>query len=70
MYKIIKTAEHYGHVLHRIEAIESFNIGDCLVIPGDKGGWIENLQENAWVDGDAVIWGNAKVMVYRVMPKS
>lgn len=52
MYKIIETAEHYGHILHRIEAIDTLNFGDVVVAPGTRGGWIEskeNLGPNAWV---------------------
>lgn len=68
-YKITDETLKMGNLtLHRIEATESFSVGDYFVNPGDKGGWIEkesNLQENAWVDGlvygDAVVTGNARI---------
>lgn len=57
-----ETKEYNGVMLHRIKAIKSF--GD--VKAGDLGGWIEkeeNLshEENAWVYGDAKVYGNARV---------
>ena len=64
-YKITDETLKMGDlILHRIEATESFSVGDYLVIPGDKGGWIEkesNLQENAWVDGEGMVYGDAVV---------
>ena len=51
-----------GHILHQIIALKDF--GD--VKRGDIGGWIEsedNLTQagNAWVSGDALVYGNARV---------
>lgn len=37
MYKIIETAEHYGHVLHKIEAIDTLAFGDIVVTPEVAG---------------------------------
>lgn len=59
MYKIIETTKYYG--LHKIEAIDTLTFGDIVVAPGTRGGWIENLQENAWADGEAIICGDAVV---------
>ena len=57
-----ETIEMFGVTLHRIKAVRSF--GD--VKEGDLGGFVEkeeNISENfeAWVCGDAKVWGNAKV---------
>ena len=60
MYKIIETAEHYGHVLHKIEAIDTLNFGDVVVAPGTRGGK-ENLGPDAWLFDNAMVFGNAKV---------
>ena len=54
--------ECMGRTLHRIRAVRDF--GD--VKAGDLGGWIEtesNLSNdgNAWVYGDAWVYGNARV---------
>ena len=63
-----ETIEHTGTTLHRIRALVDMPIHD--VKAGDLGGFIEkfeNLQENAWVSGnakvydDAVVSGNARV---------
>jgi hypothetical protein len=56
------TKTHFGVKLFQIEALVSFG----LVKKGDKGGWIEkeeNLskERNAWVSGDALVFGNALV---------
>ena len=64
-YKITDEILKMGDLtLHRIEATESFSVGDHFVNPRDKGGWIEkesNLQENAWVDDDGMVYGDAVV---------
>ncbi len=57
-----ETIVHFGHTLHRIRALISFND----VQAGDLGGWIEtedNLDQDrsAWVYGDARVYGNARV---------
>ena len=57
-----ETKEFLGRALHRIRAVIDF--GD--VKAGDLGGWIEkeeNLshERNAWVCGNAKVWGDAKV---------
>ena len=57
-----------GRTLHRIRAVKSF--GD--IKKGDIGGWIESeknlshnctawVSDNAWVSGDACVFGNARV---------
>lgn len=33
MYKIIETTKYYGHVLHKIEAIDTLTFGDIVVTP-------------------------------------
>ena len=52
-------------ILHRIVATRTFTLACGLTIPeGDVGGWIEkesNLSDNAWVFGDAQVYGNALV---------
>lgn len=64
-YKITDETLKMGDLtLYRIEATEDFSVGDYIVIPGDKGGWIEkesNLQENAWVSGEAIVCDDAVV---------
>ena len=54
-----------GTVLHRVVATTSFTIAHGVVVDvGDVGGWIEkesNLSDNAWVTGDAMVYGDAKV---------
>jgi len=57
-----ETKTEFGIKLYRIKALKDF--GD--VSKGDKGGWIEkesNLsqEDNAWVYGDARVYGNAQV---------
>lgn len=57
-----ETIVHFGHTLHRIRALISFND----VQAGDLGGWIEtedNLDQDrsAWVYGDARVYGDAQV---------
>lgn len=44
MYKIIETTKYYGHVLHKIEAIDTLTFGDIVVAPGTRGGWIESKE--------------------------
>ena len=62
-FKLTKeTKEYFGTTLYRIEALMDFSD----VSKGDKGGWIEkeeNLSQdgNAWVSGDALVSGNARV---------
>ena len=51
-----------GITLHRIKALKDFS----NVKAGDLGGWIEkenNLSQmdNAWIGGDAKVYGSAKV---------
>lgn len=72
-YKITDEILKLGDlILHRIEATENFNAGDYLVIPGDKGGWIEkesNLQENAWVDDEGMVMLSLRAMLgYLIAP--
>ena len=57
-----ETIEMFGVTLHRIKAVRSFG----NVKEGDLGGFVEkeeNVSENfeAWVCGDAKVWGNAEV---------
>ena len=57
-----ETIVHFGHTLHRIRALISFND----VQAGDLGGWIEtedNLDQDrsAWVYGNARVCCNAEV---------
>ena len=57
-----ETKEWRGHTLHRIRAI----VDIAYAKAGEVGGWIEsesNLSENcnAWVCGDAKVYGDAKV---------
>ena len=57
-----ETIEHADITLHRIRALVDMPIHD--VKAGDLGGFIEkveNLQENAWVSGNAMVYGNAWV---------
>lgn len=54
--------ELYGHILHRIQALKSFN----NIKKGDLGGWIEkedNLSQDGecWVYKDACVYDNAKI---------
>lgn len=62
-YKLTEeTKEVNGRVLHRIEALINFR----NVKAGDKGGWIEKVENlaqegNAWVYGNAKVYGNAQV---------
>ena len=64
-YKLTKESKvEFGVKLYRIEALE--NNERYGVDKGDKGGWIEkeaNLSQddNAWVYGDARVFGNALV---------
>ena len=56
----------WGAVLHRVVATKTFILacGLTIVTEGDVGGWIEkesNLSGNAWVFGDAMIYGDAQV---------
>jgi len=51
-----------GTILKQIRATKDLPIYN--VKKGDVGGWIEkeeNLSENAWVSGNAHIFGNARV---------
>ena len=57
-----ETIEMFGVTLHRIKAVRSFG----NVKEGDLGGFVEkedNISEDfeAWVYGNAEVWGNAKV---------
>ena len=57
-----ETKEFCGKVLHRIVCVTAF----ASVAVGDTGGWVEsekNLSQSgdAWVSGDAKVYGNAKV---------
>ena len=57
-----ETKKTFRHILHRIRALRDFG----NVRNGDLGGWIErerNLSQtsNAWVYGNAEVFGNAKV---------
>ena len=58
-----ETKQHWsGATLHRIRATK--DLPRFAVQAGDWGGWVENLNkvsDNAWVSGDAVIFGNASV---------
>jgi len=57
-YKLTKkTKEHFGVILYQIEALKDFG----NVSKGDKGGYIEKVENLAWVSGDAWVYGNAKV---------
>ena len=64
-YKLLKTdtkKNAFGKTLYRIKALMSFG----TVTKGDLGGYIEkekNLSHNgnAWVFGNAMIFGDAKV---------
>ena len=53
---------YQGHTLHRIKALKDFD----SVEAGEFGGWIESEEnlsqaDNAWIDGEAMVFGNAKV---------
>ena len=55
-----------GTILHRIKALVEIKLGYFIVKAGDLGGWIEkeeNLShvDNAWVYGDAMVYGDAWV---------
>lgn len=55
-----ETIEYEGHTLHRIRCTESF----FQAFKGDFGGYVEsynNLIEDAWVDNEAKVYGNAIV---------
>lgn len=61
-YKLGESKEFNGVTLFRVVALISFG----TVNAGAVGGWIEketNLSQynNAWVSGDAQVWGNAQV---------
>ena len=62
-FKLTKnTIEHYGRTLFQIEACIDFG----NIAKGEKGGYIEkeeNLSQdgNAWVYGNARVYGNAWV---------
>jgi NDP-sugar pyrophosphorylase family protein len=62
-YKLTKnTKDVYGATLYQIQALKDFG----NVKKGDLGGWIEkeeNLcqEDNCWVYGYAMVFGNAKV---------
>jgi len=57
-YKLTKkTKEHFGVILYQIEALKDFG----NVSKGDKGGYIEKVENLAWVSGDAWVYGNAEV---------
>lgn len=56
------TIKVYGRTLYRIEATE--DIPSQKVKKGDLGGFVEsadNLDENAWVSGEARVYGAAQV---------
>lgn len=64
MYRIIESAVHNGHLLHRIEAMSTMCFGNFIIKPGTKGGWIEsesNLCETAWVADNAMVYDDAVV---------
>lgn len=52
-----------GHTVRRIKALENFGcVRGFPVGVGEIGGWIEhegNLFDNAWISGNAVIYGGA-----------
>lgn len=57
----------YGRTLHRIKAIVAIGVA---VAPGDIGGWIESennlsVYGDAWVSGDAMVYGNADYMTFK-----
>ena len=57
-YKLTKkTKEHFGVILYQIEALKDFG----NVSKGDKGGYIEKVENLAWVSGDAWVYGDAEV---------
>ena len=62
-YELTDSAiEFNGFTLYRIKALKDFS----NVKAGDLGGWIEkenNLSQmdNAWIGGDAKVYGSAKV---------
>jgi hypothetical protein len=61
-----ETMEWRSRTLHRIEALNDFG----NVKAGDKGGWIEkvenlNQEGDAWVYGDAKVYGGADYIVFK-----
>ena len=59
-----ETPDYTGKTLYRIRALR--DIPEHGVVAGDLGGWVEseaNLSQdyNAWVSGDAHVYGNARV---------
>lgn len=61
-----------GVTLHRIRAVKDIVTSHFTVKAGEFGGFVENvdnLADNAWVSGDARVYGNARVsdnaMVFR-----
>lgn len=56
-----------GREVRRIQALQKLDLARKIVMPGDKGGWLEkedNLshENRAWVDDDAVVYGDARIV--------
>ena len=45
--------------LHRL--IAGYDIPTQGVKAGDRGGWVENVNDEAWVYGEARVGGNVRV---------
>ena len=53
-----------GITLHRIRAVKDIVAPHFTVKAGDLGGFVEkeeNLDDNAWVSDDAMVYDNARV---------
>ena len=60
-----ETLQFAGRTLHRIKAVKDFD----SIKAGEFGGWIENEKnlsqdDNAWIYGNAKVYGNANVSDY------
>lgn len=57
-----ETQQHHGATLYRIRATHDFVNQGRTIKAGAPGGWVEgyhNLQDNAWVDDEAIVFRNA-----------
>ena len=65
-FKLTKTTliNSFGNTLYQIKATKTFQNNNTTILKGTLGGYIENLknlQENAWVSGNARVYGDARV---------
>ena len=60
-----ETKIHFGTTLKRIRAAVGFRLKcGIVIVKGELGGWIEkesNLSGDAWVSGNAKVYGDAEV---------